>query len=401
MTALDVSNPAAVMARDRAVKPASVVLVLPTYLPESFGGAEQQARKLGLALARLGARVSLLAPRLRATTPHRGRDASISLWRFKVRKPPNLGGRYIGSLIAWSVKLFWWLARHQDQYDVIHIMHGRLHAVPAVIAGALLRKPTLVKIGRGGTTHFDLNVVSRKKVLGKWYARRIVNNANAYVANSSEIADDLQRWGVPASRIHRIPNGVEIPPYAESCESDELRFIYVGRLDPEKNLDLMIRGFALLDDVRAKLTIVGDGSCRAALRTLVKDLRVGDRVRLTEPVSDVGAVLEQAHVYVSTSLSEGMSNALLEAMSFGLAPVVSLVSGVTDLVEDGRSGLLFPPGDLDAFVRKLREACSLSPARRRAIGLTGREFVARYFSIDQVAKRHLALYEHLLGTCDS
>jgi glycosyltransferase involved in cell wall biosynthesis len=375
----------------------SVVLVLPTYLPESFGGAEQQARKLAFALANLGIRVSLLAPRLLRSTARREQDCSISLWRFKVRKPPNLGGRYFGSLLAWSVKLFWWLLWHRNDYDVIHIIHGRLHAVPAVLAGFCLGKPTLIKIGRGGAEHFDLDILNRKKVLGRWYARRLVNHASAYIANSTEIAADLRRWDIPASRIHRIPNGVEIPSLrAASRDVMKVRCIYVGRLDPEKSLDLMIRGFARLPaDRSTNLTIVGEGSCRRALVTLVEEFGLASRVSFAGALSDIGPTMRNADVFVSTSISEGMSNALLEAMSFGVMPLVSVVSGVTDLIEDGRSGLLFAAGDLDAFSDRLLDAIDLSPDDRRAIARAARETVVSRFAIDGVAQRHIGVYSAL------
>jgi glycosyltransferase involved in cell wall biosynthesis len=374
-----------------------IVLVLSTYIPESFGGAEQQSRKLAFALGRLGIPVKVLAPRLMPSTPRREQDGSISLERFRLRRAPNLGGRHIASFVVWGAKLFWWLMRHRTEYDVIHIVHGRLHAVPAVIAGSLLGKPTLIKIGRGGRDHFDLDVVNRKKLFGPWYARTLVRHATGYVANSREIVEDLGRWGVPEARIHRIPNGVDLCADITRPRSDAIRFVYLGRLDSEKAIDLMIRGFARLPDrSRATLTIVGDGDCRRSLEGLVDQLRVRDTVTFKGTMTDVSPALRQADVFVSTSLSEGMSNALLEAMSFGVMPLVSRVSGVADIVEEGRSGLLFAPGDLDAFATKLAEAVALAPDVRDAFGGTARAAVADRFGIDQVAAQHVVLYRGLL-----
>jgi glycosyltransferase involved in cell wall biosynthesis len=352
---------------------------------------------LALALGRLGVRVTLLAPRLSPATAKREQDMSASLHRFRLRKAPNLGGRHMGSLLVWCAKLLWWLSLHRREYDVIHIVHGRLHAVPAVLAGSLLGKPTLIKIGRGGTEHFDLDVVSRKRLFGSWYARTIVRHVTAYVANSRNIIEDLRRWHVPATKIHQIPNGVEIPHLrADRPPGDIVRFVFLGRLDPEKAIDLMIRGFARLPDkTRVTLTIVGDGDCRRDLEQLVDGLALRGCVSFTGAVDDVALVLEDADVFVSTSLSEGMSNALLEAMSFGLMPLVSLVSGVADVVDEGSSGLLFAPGDLDAFAAKLEETVALSPETRRAFGMTARAAVADRFGIDQVATLHVALYEEL------
>jgi glycosyltransferase involved in cell wall biosynthesis len=302
-------------------------------------------------------------------------------------------------LITWSAKLFWWLLSHRNDYDVIHIVHGRLHALPAVLAGYVLDKPTMIKIGRGGVEHFDLDVVRRKKVLGRCYARAIANIADAYIANSSAIAGDLERWEIPNSRVHRVPNGVEIPPLsAPERPRRGVRCVFVGRLEVEKSLDLMVRGFAKLSAAPlATLTIVGDGNCRRQLEALVDELGVADRVFFAGPVGDVRPFLRDADIFVSTSSSEGMSNALLEAMSFGIMPLVSLVSGVTDVVEDGCTGLLFAAGDLQAFATRLNEAVQLTDADRRKIGLRGRESVERRFGIDEIARRHLDIYQMLVG----
>ena len=379
--------------------PKRIVLVLPTYLPESFGGAEQQSRKFALALGRAGIHVTLLAPRLLPATPRVERDASITVRRFRLRKAPNLGGRYIGSFLVWFVKLYGWLWRHRSEYDVIHVVHGRLHALPAVLAGTALGKPTLIKIGRGGAEHFDLDVVDRKRLLGQWFARTLVRHATAYVANSRAIADDLERWRIPSDGIHRIPNGVDLPDLDGGAPpSDRVRFVFLGRLDPEKALDFAIRGFARLPaDAPASLTIVGEGVCRPDLEALVEQLGVRQRVVFAGAVDDVAPVLRAHDVFVSTSVSEGMSNALLEAMSFGLLPLVSLVSGVADIVDDGRSGLLFSPGDLDGFVAKLAEALALPTEARHEMGRAARATMAERFGIDRVAAQHVLLYRRLLG----
>jgi glycosyltransferase involved in cell wall biosynthesis len=394
-----VSRPAQGRAPSSCQTTTKVVLVLATYLPESFGGAEQQSRKLAIALGRLGVRVTLLAPRLLRSTAKHEEDRSITLRRFRVRRSPNFGGRYMGSFLVWGAKIIWWLVRHRREYDLIHIVHGRLHALPAVLAGSLLGKPTLIKIGRGGIEHFDLDVVSRKRLFGSWYARTIVRHATAYVANSREITEDLRRWRIPAARVHQIPNGVDLSPACVTRpSSSSIRFVYLGRLDKEKAIDLMIRGFARLPDkTRARLMIVGDGTCRHDLENLVDALEMRGHVSFAGPVDDVTAVLREADVFVSTSVSEGMSNALLEAMSFGLMPLVSLVSGVDDIVDEGRTGLMFAPGDLTAFATKLAEAIALPPETRRAFGKAARAAIIDRFGIDRVATLHLALYAELVG----
>ena len=127
-----------------------IVMVLPAYLPESFGGAPQQTRRLAQALARRGAAVTLLAPRLARGTPSQEREGPIEVRRYLLRAAPNLGGRDVDAFLWWCGCIYAWLWRNRRNYDVIYVVHGRLHAFPAVTAGKWLGKPVLVRPGRGG-----------------------------------------------------------------------------------------------------------------------------------------------------------------------------------------------------------------------------------------------------------
>jgi glycosyltransferase involved in cell wall biosynthesis len=374
-----------------------IVMVLPAYLPESFGGAEQQTRRLAQTLARRGAAVTLLAPRLNRRTPARESEGPVVVRRFHLRKAPNLGGRHFDAFLWWCVCICAWLWRNRLSYDVIYVVHGRLHAFPAAIAGKWLGKAVVVKPGRGGETHFDLSVVRRKRLLGSFFARGIVRSTTAWIANSREIAADLSRWGVPRERVYAIPNGIDVPEVVtRQSTNGVVHFLSMGRLDPDKAVDKTIRAFAALSaDTPARLTILGDGPCRQELEALSRRLGQDEHIAFPGAVSDVTPYLREADVYLSTSVSEGMSNALLEAMSHGVMPVVSRVSGADDLVEDGVSGFLFPPGDQTALATRLEESLAMTSERRRATGEAAQAAVRR-LSLDRVADLHLSLYRRLV-----
>jgi glycosyltransferase involved in cell wall biosynthesis len=373
-------------------------MILPTYLPETFGGAEWQARRLSQALARMGTAVTILAPRLHQQTPARETEGIVAVRRFRLVSAPNLGGRHFGSFLLWCGCIAGWLWRNRKSYDVVHVVHGRLHAFPAVLVGKWLKKPVVVKIGRGGEEHFDLLVVRRKRLFGPFFACRIAQDSSAWIANSREIFVDLLRFNIAAEKIDDIPNGVAVRPLTNKPPADGVtRFLCIGRLDPEKAVDQMIRVFAALPTTwPVELHILGDGQCRARLEALSQELALQGRAIFHGAVDDVVPWLARADFYVSTSLSEGMSNALLEAMSFGVPAIVSRVSGVADLVEDGVSGLLFARGDDAELKARLREALMMTPQVRRAMGEAAWESIHSRFSLERVAERHLALYQNLL-----
>jgi glycosyltransferase involved in cell wall biosynthesis len=325
--------------------------------------------------------------------------------RFRLRAAPNLGGRHLEAFLWWSVCICVWLWRNRHRYDLIYVVHGRLHAFPAAIAGTWLGKPVVVKPGRGGEAHFDLSVVRRKRLLGSFFARGIARNTTAWIANSEEIAADLTRWGVPSERVHAIPNGIDIPEDGgRQPRNGVVHFLSMGRLDAEKAVDQTIRAFAGLPaDTPACLTILGDGPCRAELEALSRRLGQEKRIVFTGAVADVTPYLREADVYLSTSVSEGMSNALLEAMSHAVMPVVSRVSGVADVVEEGVAGLAFVPGDEHELARRLHEALIMPAELRRAMGDAARAAMRTRFALHEVAERHLRLYRSLTeeDTCAS
>lgn len=380
-----------------------IAMILPAYLPETFGGAEQQTRRLAQALARRGAVVTLLAPRLEGRTPAREREGPVVIRRFHLRAAPNLGGRHLDAFLWWCLCISFWLWRNKRSYDLIYVVHGRLHAFPAAVAGKWLGKPVVVKPGRGGETHFDLSVVQRKRLLGSFFARAIARNTTAWVANSQAIAGDLARWAIPRERVHVIPNGIDIPEEeGRQSRNGFVHFVSMGRLDADKAVDQTIRAFADLPaDTPAHLTILGDGPCRRELEALSRRLGQEKRIDITGAVRDVTPYLKEADVYLSTSVSEGMSNALLEAMSRGVMPVVSRVSGADDLVEEGVSGFLFPPGDETALANRLEESLAMTTERRRATGEVARAAIRARFTLEKVVEGHLTLYRELLesGPC--
>ncbi|MDO8421539.1 MAG: glycosyltransferase family 4 protein [Parvibaculum sp.] len=372
---------------------------MPTYLPETYGGAEQQSRKLAATLLDRNLSVTVLTPCVEGATQLSGREGLLTIKRFRQPQLPNLGGRHMLSFLLWTVKSAYWLWRNRSKYDLVHIIHGRLHAVGPLLGAAISRKPSLIKIGRGGD-HFDLAVVRRKRLIGSACAILIKHLTTGFVANSQEIADDFSNWNVDPSRVHRIPNGVVMPApndHLPTSNTPEIRFVYLGRLDTEKALDRMISGFAQVShDHPARLIIVGDGPCASELAALAERLGVAHLVEFPGRVENVTPFLQMADFYISTSLSEGMSNALLEAMSYAVPPLVSRVSGVEDMVGDGVSGLLFEAGNDEDYVAQLRNALSLPSDARRRMGTAAARTMQQRFSMEYVAEKHIELYARFL-----
>lgn len=133
----------------------------------------------------------------------------------------------------------------------------------------------------------------------------------------------------------------------------EKRIVAVGRMDANKNHEMMIRAFAAVADryPQYTLTIYGDGELHAYLQELAKELGVDARVNMPGVIRDVAAQIEKASLFLITSNSEGVSNALIEALAIGLPVIATDVpsGGTAELMTDGVNGLIIPPGDVKAL----------------------------------------------------
>jgi glycosyltransferase involved in cell wall biosynthesis len=132
------------------------------------------------------------------------------------------------------------------------------------------------------------------------------------------------------------------------------------------------------------------------LEGLASQLGIRDRVIFPGRTDDVSKYLRSAHFCLLTSAFEGMSNAVLEAMSFGVVPLVSDVSGAKDIVDHGSSGFLFERDNLDDFVAKLELMRRMTATSYKAMSQAARESVRQRFGIDRIADQHLHVYRTLL-----
>ncbi len=188
---------------------------------------------------------------------------------------------------------------------------------------------------------------------------------------------------VPAERIRYIANGVRsrtaTPDQraairaASGLEPGHFAFLFVGRLQPVKDVGTLLRAFALLPArARARLLIAGDGPERAALEALAISLDIQSQVRFLGPRGDVPELLTAADAFIMTSITEGQPMALIEAMAARLPCIATSVGGIPALLDDG-AGILTPPtspGETAAGMTRmmespeLRAACVAAATRR-------------------------------------
>jgi glycosyltransferase involved in cell wall biosynthesis len=220
------------------------------------------------------------------------------------------------------------------------------------------------------------------------------------VAVSQVVEDELRERGLRGGRLHNISNGATLQPAGEQRIAELATqlgisgahpvLVGMGRLVPAKDFPTMVRAAALLDDV--DLVIAGEGPEREHLEKLAAEL--GVRLQLPGVIDDVAALLQLATVLVATSTVEGASIAVLEAVSLGVACVVTPVCTHGELVE-ARAVVVVPPGHPHEFADALRPLLdspeALQSLRDRSAA------IAHRFSVTKMVEEYELLSARLAG----
>ena len=195
---------------------------------------------------------------------------------------------------------------------------------------------------------------------------RAVNEMDLVVTMGPGAGDFFRNRGVQ-SRIEVVPGGIDPTQFQSHPREEAYDLILVARLDPVKRIDLFLKTVQQLMVHRTGVSavIVGGGELDGPLKKLAQELGVGDRVTFTGHQADVGLWLARARVFVLTSQSEGLSLALMEAMTNGLPCVVSNVGELGQLVSHGTTGFLVDDHSPDEFAKAIEQLLADQSLRAR------------------------------------
>jgi sugar transferase (PEP-CTERM/EpsH1 system associated) len=233
-----------------------------------------------------------------------------------------------------------------------------------------------------------------------------------YIALSSEIAGYLEtRVGVAPVRISRIINGVDSVRFHPGSDRSLLPPGFappgtvvigtVGRLEKVKDQPNLVRAFIrLVESVpearqRLRLVIIGEGSLRAEMESLLNEAGWRDLAWLPGARDDVPELLQTLDLFVLPSQAEGISNTILEAMACGLPVVATAVGGNAELVVDGETGRLVPASDPEALAAAIHEYVD-APERMLTHGAAGRRRIEEQFSMEAMVAAYLKVYDAVL-----
>jgi glycosyltransferase involved in cell wall biosynthesis len=367
-----------------------ILMVIHQFRPVA-SGAELQAERLAQKLVGLGHEVGVLTQlrdaqsatyeKLNGITVHRV-DFPLSYWTH----------RDIGKQLKF-------LINNRHTYDIIHSHQCFNHAVLGTVVAKWFGKKSILKIACAGDVG-DLSVFSRFKGF-KWVLK-VLRQTDATIAISREVEKELKAYGLPEPRVHRIPNGVDteqfkrFKPFPERSKNT---FILIGRRTPQKGIDVALKALKLLsakgiNEEKIILKLYGLDFPEHDYKTMAAELGVLHMVQFLCHTDSIKESYQDAHCLILPSRTEGLSNVLLEAMSFEMPVIATGISGTVDVVDHEKDGIVIQPDDPEALANAM-EFIIKNPEKSYHLGKNARQKVIENFSLDETARRYSELYQRL------
>jgi colanic acid/amylovoran biosynthesis glycosyltransferase len=339
---------------------------------------------------------------------HGAFGAMSALWALVRYRP-----RALLSLVnaTWKLRMGWrawayaleaamvalWMHKHRLRH--LHVHFGNVGATVGILVKAINQCHLSLTVH--GPDEFD--DVKGQRLAEKMAAADAVICISQFARGQLMRISDMQHWH--KFRVCRL--GVDLQQFAcrdSQPEHETVKLLCTGRLTPAKGQLVLLQACALLRQrqVDFHLTLVGDGPDRAAIQATVSQLNLSSVVELTGSVvqARVRQYLQDADVFVLPSFAEGIPVVLMEAMASGVVCVSSPVNGIPELIENGHTGLLSAPGDVEQLARSLMTLIQDAP-KRQQLAKAAREKVEDDFDLQRNVRALARHFEHFPSPPDA
>jgi len=408
-----------------------------------IGGAEVQTEKQARQLQALGHDVTIVTLRYNKQWKRIENLAGLPVIRIGGLFKRN-GQLRVGRLghIPLDINLFLQLWRMRRTYDIIHVFQITPLAAIAALIGKFTHTPVVINsqcamtdkeqhrlAGENITLMNDtlpkadfLQVDQRHLVLGDIAALtrlavggkvmlNFLRTSDAYFQSLSTRGKvNLVEQGFRADHVVHIPGSVQTEKFRPSAGQrpdptlTERLIICVARLEYSKGVDVLLHAWARMmhssstwqTNLKPRLRLIGDGALRTPLERIATELGILDSIEFPGSRTDVLALLQQSWAFIMPSRTEGMPNALLEAMSCGLPCIATRVSGSEDLICNGQNGILVEPEQPAEMAIALRQIIEDADYAQQ-LGKAARITIVRDYQLSHIVNQCLSLYRHLLA----
>jgi glycosyltransferase involved in cell wall biosynthesis len=370
-----------------------VLKVLLIYYEPIPAGQTTHVLALARGLKARGHHITLVLPADLQRSIERFEQANVDVVPLALRKV-TWHPRAVADLIR--------LIQRRD-FDVVHV-HSQEAGLPGRVVASMAGSRSVV---------YTPQVVDIRRVRWHWLyvliERLLAQITDVIISVSESDRSRMIRWGIPSHRIATIPNGIDLSAFEESVDVgglrramglEEGRFVVmqVGRLSPQKDPLAFVEGAALVARERpdAQFVLVGEGPLAGVVAERAQVLGLDGSVCLSGWRDEAFRLMAGADVISLTSRWEGMPHVLLEAMACSRPVVSTAVNGCPEVVADGETGFLVPPGDVGSWAERVVDLLN-DPARGEEMGRRGRDRVEEQFSLQKMVTRIEDLYLRVAG----
>jgi glycosyltransferase involved in cell wall biosynthesis len=336
------------------------VVVLTTYFTPIIGGVESNAERLARYLHANDFGVRVVTKRIGAALADRETMDGVPIERIGPHGERSASGKW--RLLP---SLYRWLVRNKADYDVACCVDYRGVGVAAVAARVTTGRPVVLQAQTPG------NLLETS--LGARAVIAVYRKADAFACISHVLEREAIAAGVPAERVHFIPNPVDITRFRPAPEGERQALrsglaipagtvvcLFVGRLSREKGVMDLMNAWNEVRPTNAVLLVAGPDMTNhpwnegPAARAFVDRHDLNASVRFLGPIGDVAPLLQAADVVIQPSHFEALGLSAVEALATGIPVIASAVGGLLDFIADGRNGTLCPPHNPTALAAAIR-----------------------------------------------
>ncbi|MFH1541448.1 MAG: glycosyltransferase family 4 protein [Elusimicrobiota bacterium] len=376
-----------------------ICMLLARFYP-IIGGTELQAQRLSGALVDMENDIFILTARLKGLKKYEVING------LPIHRTFILGRDSISSFF-FCISSFIFLLKNSKKYDIIHVHLASSHAFSAILIKKLFGKKIILKFG-GARKTGDIET-SISKPCGKLKLKIIKKSFDIFVVPGNEVLAEIISAGFPKEKTFLIPNGVNTSIFrpVDIEEKTTLRkklniptdcpiCIYAGRIEQGKGLDALLNIWEKIPG-NMHLLIVGEGS-------LLKNFRSSftqKNIHFLGFQKNINEFLSASDAFILSSFGEGLSNAILEAMSSGLIVLANNIRSNADIITDNYDGLLLNFESTFAVAESTLPAVVIlkicaSLKTYSNLGIQARQTVIEKYSLPYIANRYAQLYEKCL-----
>lgn len=361
-----------------------------TFLPQ-IGGAEQAMHYIAKYLTELGNQVTVLAPYHKEMKKEI--DVNYAIHRYR------LFPRMLFLDLTLIIQLM--LEKIRTKFDILHahlayppgycgVRFKDIFNVPVIITlcGADIQKIPEINYGIRLNPQIDMKI------------RRTLSMADAITVKSHSMRKDVFELGVEEEKVFVVTNGIDLNEFQNGKKFlHNKHYIFaMGRFVYKKGFDLLIKAFSQVakNTDNVDLLIAGDGPEAKNYQTMIEGLKLDSKIKLVgfKMGEEKVKLLRGCEFFVCPSRIEGLPNVILEAMATGKAIVGTNVDGISDLVENGKNGLLVNPEDIDSLAEGIKRLLN-DNSLREGLSKNARE-MSREYDWKIISSRYVELYEKVL-----